>query len=196
MLPDHPDDQAQLFYLVLLGLFIASGMFWRYRDRLGQALQHAAIWGLIFMGVMIVYGFKDQLGQQLFTGAPRQVSEDTIAFAQARDGHFHAILDINGVDVPMLVDTGASAMVLTARDAERVGIDVDQLRYSEPVMTANGQVLSAPVRLDSVELGPFADRNVPAIVTSGALDVSLLGMSYLDRFRSWSVEDGELRLSR
>ena len=86
MLPDDPDAQARLFYLALLGMVIASGVFYNYRNRLGAALQHAVIWVLIFLGAMIAYGFKDQLTLQLYP--------DT---AQIRDGRTIALHRAEGV---------------------------------------------------------------------------------------------------
>ncbi len=59
MLPDDPDAQARLFYLALLGMVIASGVFYNYRDRLGTALQHAAIWVLIFLGGVVIAVLSD-----------------------------------------------------------------------------------------------------------------------------------------
>ena len=66
MLPDDPDSQARLFYLMLLGIPIAFWVFRDYAGRLGQAAQHAMIWGLIFVGVIIAFGFKDVLMASLF----------------------------------------------------------------------------------------------------------------------------------
>ena len=57
MLPDDPEAQARFFYLAILGMAVAIGVFYSYRDRLGAAMQHAAIWALIFAGVTIAYGF-------------------------------------------------------------------------------------------------------------------------------------------
>ena len=68
MLPDDPDAQARFFYLTILLAAIATGLFFRYRNRLGTALQHAAIWALIFVGAIVAYGFKDHLTSQLFPG--------------------------------------------------------------------------------------------------------------------------------
>ena len=68
-MPENPHDQAQLFYLVLLGSVIAVGVFYNYRHRLGQAAQHAAIWGLIFVGLVLAIGFKDNL-MTMLKGAP------------------------------------------------------------------------------------------------------------------------------
>jgi len=196
MLPDDPDAQARLFYLAILGMAIACGVFYNYRNRLGTAVQHAAIWVLIFLGVTIAYGFKDQLTSQLYPDSARSVDERTIALRRADDGHFYARLRVNGAEIRFMVDTGATNLVLSQQDARRIGLAMDSLNYVLPASTANGTVYGAGVMLDRVEMGSFVDTDVRAMVNGGRMNISLLGMTYLDRFRSFSVEGDRLLLSR
>ncbi|MCH8168538.1 MAG: TIGR02281 family clan AA aspartic protease, partial [Proteobacteria bacterium] len=127
MLPDDPDAQARLFYLALLGMALAGGVFYNYRDRLGTAAQHAAIWVLIFLGVTIAYGFKDQLSSQLYPGTARPVDERTIELRRADDGHFYARVRVNDAEIRFMVDTGATNLVLSQQDARRIGLAMDNL---------------------------------------------------------------------
>ncbi len=196
MLPDDPDAQARLFYLALLGMVIAGGVFYNYRDRFGTAVQHAAIWVLIFLGATIAYGFKDQLTSQLYPDTARSVDDRTIALRRADDGHFYARVLVDGTEIRFMVDTGATNLVLSQRDARRIGLAMDSLNYVLPTNTANGRVYGAGVVLDRVELGGFVDTDVRAVVNGGRMNISLLGMTYLDRFRSFSVEGDRLLLSR
>jgi aspartyl protease family protein len=196
MLPDDPDAQARLFYLALLGMALAGGVFYNYRDRFGTAVQHAAIWVLIFLGATIAYGFKDQLTSQLYPDSARSVDERTIALRRADDGHFYARVRVNGTGIRLMVDPGATNLVLSQQDARRIGLAMDSLNYVVPTNTANGRVYGAGVVLDRVELGGFVDTGVRAMVNGGRMNGSLLGMSYLDRFRSFSVEGDTLLLSR
>ena len=196
MLPDDPDAQARLFYLALLGMVIASGVFYNYRDRFGTAVQHAAIWVLIFLGVTIAYGFKDQLTSQLYPGTAQPVDDRTIALRRADDGHFYARLRINGTEVRFMIDTGATSLVLSQRDARRIGLAMDSLNFVVPTNTANGLVYGAGVVLDRVELGSFVDTDVRAMVNGGRMNNSLLGMSYLDRFSSFRSEGNRFYLTR
>lgn len=191
-----PGSQARIFYLLILGMALLVGLFAAYRGRLSQALQHATIWVLLFLGVIIAYGFSDQIGMQLNPRSAVVLSDDRVVLRRAQDGHFHATLSVNGRDVRFLVDTGATALVLSRRDARRVGIDTGVLAFSTPSVTANGVVFSAPVRLQEVRLGPFTDTDFPAMVNGGDLDVSLLGMRYLDRFARVSVEGDRMVLER
>ena len=196
MLPDDPDAQARLFYLAILGVAIAGGVFYNYRDRLGTAMQHAAIWVLIFLGATLAYGFKDQLVSQLYPGTAQVLDERTIALRRADDGHFYARVRVNGTVIRFMVDTGATSLVLSQQDARRIGLAMDSLEFALPTNTANGRVYGAGIVLDRVELGGFVDTGVRAMVNGGRMNDSLLGMSYLDRFRSFSVEGDTLLLSR
>jgi aspartyl protease family protein len=86
-------------------------------------------------------------------------------------------------------------VVLTADDARRAGVDASRLVFDVPVATANGGALAAEVRLDQVAVGPIVLRNVPALVARrGALEESLLGMSFLERLKSYTVERDRLVL--
>ncbi len=110
------------------------------------------------------------------------IEGDRIEVPRAPDGHFYLSLDIAGVEVPFMIDTGASNIVLSAADARDIGIDPGSLAYVGEARTANGVVSTARVKLPSVALGPWRDQDVAAYVTSGDMDGSLLGMDYLGRF--------------
>ena len=114
----------------------------------------------------------------------------------AINGEFAVAAKVNGARVTFLFDTGASVVVLTAADARRAGIDTRGLDFDVPVTTANGAAMAAEVRLDSIEVGPIVMRNVRALVARpGALEESLLGMSFLERLKSYAVERGRLILT-
>jgi aspartyl protease family protein len=195
MLPDDPDTRARLFYLVALLVVVLGFFLYERRERLGRNLRDLAIWGLIFAMVVIAYGFRDTLRSQLFPAAMVQTG-DAIELRRASDGHFHAELEVNGRPLRFMVDTGASDIVLSRRDAERVGIDPSGLSFLGVAQTANGTVATAPVRLGLVRFGGFTDTDVRASVSGGTLDVSLLGMAYLDRFASIEITGDTMRLRR
>ena len=92
--------------------------------------------------------------------------------------------------------TGASAVVLTQSDAERIGLATDALDYSVPVSTANGTGRAATVTLDRVEVGGIVRNNIRAFVAErGALDGSLLGMTFLSTLSRYSVTGDKLELA-
>ena len=177
------DSYASLGYLALLLAALGGWVMVEFRNRLGQTLRSFAAWGLIFLGVMAAYGLWNDIRgpgpvpDQILTEAGR------IELPRAPDGHYYATLTLNGTEVRFMADTGASTMVLTKEDAERIGIDPDNLAYLGQAYTANGVVRTARVSLDTVELGPCVDQNLSAWVNEGEMDTSLLGMDYLGKFR-------------
>jgi aspartyl protease family protein len=93
----------------------------------------------------------------------------------------------------MIVDTGASTVVLRSEDARRAGIQLSALAYTVPVETANGRAFAARVKLDKVSLGELTLDKVEALVTKpGALHQSLLGMSFLSRLHSYEFSGNQL----
>lgn len=190
-----PDTVARVIYLVLLLCFLLGFFAWR-RGQIGRNLRDLAVWILIFAMVVIAYGFRDTLRAQLFPSAMLQVSGDAIELRRGSDGHFHATVEVNGVPIRFMVDTGASGIVLSRRDAEKIGLDPGNLAYLGTALTANGRVATAGVRLGLVRLGSFTDTGVPASVTEGALDTSLLGMDYLDRFANIVISGDTMTLTR
>ena len=95
----------------------------------------------------------------------------------------------------MLVDSGASIVVLTYEDAERAGIYVRERDYTQRVSTANGVTRVAPMTLDRVSIGGITVRDVEAAVSEpGRLGQSLLGMTFLGRLQRVDMRPGVLVL--
>jgi aspartyl protease family protein len=107
--------------------------------------------------------------------------------AKAADGHYWADGEANGAHVRLLVDTGATAVALTPQDAQRLGIDLAGLRYSNRIVTATGRARAAPVRLASLTVSGARIDNVDALVIENGLDTSLLGMTFLGRLASFEA---------
>jgi aspartyl protease family protein len=187
------DDYGRLAYLLLLLVAVGGWVMVEYRGRMGFALRTAAAWVLIFIGLMAGYGLWTDMQTRI---APmQQVTAGAVEMPRAEDGHYYATLTINGTNLQFLADTGATNMVLSRSDAERVGVDMEGLRYLGQAMTANGMVRTARVTLPQVEFGPFIDRDVVAYVTDGDMEGSLLGMDYLGTFKL-QIEGGKMVLSR
>ena len=107
--------------------------------------------------------------------------------------HFQIAASINGARSNMVLDTGASAVVLTQEAAKAAGLPLEVLNYSVTVDTANGRTRAAPVTLDRVAVGTIVERSVPALIAQpGQLRTNLLGMSFLNRLESWEVRGDKL----
>lgn len=108
-----------------------------------------------------------------------------------RNGHFMITAEVEGVEIHFLVDTGASQVILTDEDAERLGHDPEFLEFSDRFETANGTIRGAPLLLADLRIGDLQIENVRASVIRAPMSVSLLGMSFLNRLESYEVgEEG------
>jgi aspartyl protease family protein len=121
-------------------------------------------------------------------------SSGDVRLDRAGDSHFYADTEIDGTNVRMMVDSGASIVALTRRDAEAIGIDVDRLPISGTARTAGGDVPMRTVTLDSVEVDGIEVRNVEAAVVDADMGVSLLGQSFLSKLDAVNVEGDTMTL--
>jgi aspartyl protease family protein len=117
----------------------------------------------------------------------------------ARDAHGHFDVDgrVNGRHINFVVDTGASVVALTARDAARLAIHPSRNAFVVDVKTANGTVRGAPARLDVVEIGSLELHDVAALVLpDDALSDNLLGLSFLSRLHRFEYSGGKFLLEQ
>jgi aspartyl protease family protein len=193
---------AQLVPLVIILIVFAGGLFTR-RHRFGELVGGLMLWAGLFAVAMVTYAYRDEL-----TGMAGRVASEfqpgvalvdaeagTATFRRGLGGHFEVNTTINGHSTPMVFDTGASAVVLTLDDAAAAGIDTSNLRYTVPVSTANGRGMAARVQLDTITVGGIERRDVVAFVADrGALETSLLGMTFLETLSQYSVTQNSLEL--
>jgi aspartyl protease family protein len=101
---------------------------------------------------------------------------------------------VNGIPVRFVVDTGASIVVLRPEDARRAGLAPRAADYTQEANAASGTLLLAPVSIRSLAVGSHVANEVDAAVGDDAMDVSLLGMSYLSRAGRITIEQGRLTI--
>jgi len=190
------ENIAHLGYLGLLGAAVLMWFITQNRQSLGKTMQQALIWVFLFIGVIAVVGLWEDIRSTTSSAARVTTTDNSIIVPRARDGHYYLQLLVNGTPVDFLVDTGASQIVLSQDDAARIGLNPNDLNYFGRALTANGEVRTAPTKLDDVVLGPFQDRGLTAWVNQGEMDQSLLGMEYLQRFSGLAIRDGTLVLDR
>jgi aspartyl protease family protein len=119
--------------------------------------------------------------------------DGSIQLDRQPDGHFYADVRINGNMVHMLVDTGATGIALSRDDARTAGL-APSIGMSDVVGEgADGAVRGEYVRLDRVELGPLSAEGMDAVVLNGGQQ-SLLGQSFLSKFKTMQVEDDRMVL--
>jgi aspartyl protease family protein len=118
-----------------------------------------------------------------------------VQVARGPGGEFAVQAKINGVATAMVVDTGATSVVLTYETAKAAGLPLELLEYDVDVQTAGGHTKAARLTLDRLSIGKLVERSVPALVVAhGQMKTNLLGMSFLDRLESWEVRSDTLVL--
>lgn len=189
------DDFGRIIYLGLILVAVGGWFFAESRRDLGRNARMALVWGLIFVGIVAAYGLWGDVRNDIL---PRQsaIADGVIEVPVGRDGHYRLTLTMNGQPVEFIVDTGASAVVLSRADANRIGLNPDSLRFGQTALTANGRVSTAPAIVATVELEGITDRDLPVSVSGGEMDMSLLGMTYLERFDEIAISSGKLVLRR
>ena len=195
------DDFSALVIKVTLIVFFGGAVFTLFRHQLSAALEALLFWLLVGLLLAAGYTYRGELRQvadrvmaELVPGRPAARGR-AVEIARARAGEFQVVAQVNGARIATVLDTGASAVVLTQEAAKAAGLPLEVLAYTVAVETANGRTRAAPVTLDRIGIGDIVERSVPALVAQpGQLRVSLLGMSFLNRLESWEVRGDKLLL--
>jgi aspartyl protease family protein len=192
---------ASLAYKIGLLVFVGASVLVLFRERFTQALTAALLWVVLALILVIGYSYRFELrdvaDRVLAELVPGHVVSHgrTVEVARAFNGDFNVTAQINGARVAMVLDTGASSVVLTREDAKAAGLPLEVLTYTADIDTANGRTRAAPVRLDRIAIGGLVETSVDALVAQpGQLKRSLLGMSFLNRLQSWEVRGDRLLL--
>jgi clan AA aspartic protease (TIGR02281 family) len=154
-------------------------------------------------GAVVAYGDPEQIrlaGNQV----SQMIRQKTAALAPApavqiergQGGEFALRAKINGVTTPMVIDTGATSVVLTWETAKAIGLPIEMLEYDVDLETAGGHTKAARLTLDRLAVGNLVEKSIPALVVPrGQMKTNLLGMSFLDRLESWGVRADKLMLN-
>ncbi len=210
------DSFARIVMGVALLIVIGGGVLSSYAGNAGLFLKQAVSWLGFGLALIVLYAFRPELTMlaertlaALKPGMPIEMAARSagtgqnsanpgiVAIIGDNSGHFRADALVNGSHVSFLVDTGASAVVLTRNDAMQAGINTDMLRYTTPVNTANGRTYAAPIRINEIRIGSISVYNVRALVSKqDQLKTSLLGMTFLSKLRSFKVSGNQLVLEQ
>ena len=191
-LDDH--QQLSLLYRIGLLILIVSALARMFRGRFGEAARLAVIW--VMVGLVLALGYtyrfelKDIANRVLAELVPGRAAArgHTVELARTGTGDFQVTAQVNTARVPMVLDTGASSVMLTRDAAIAAGLPVEMIKYNVNIETANGRTYAAAAVIDRIAVGGIVERAVPALIAQpGTLKTSLLGMSFLSRLQGWEV---------
>jgi aspartyl protease family protein len=194
------DDFGALAYNLALIVFLGGTVLVLFRERFSQALEAALFWAAVGLVLALVYTYRmelrdvgDRILAEFVPGRAASRGVRSVEIVRGRTGDFQISAQVNGARSNMVLDTGASAVVLTQEAAKAAGLPLEVLSYNVNVDTANGRTRAAAVTLDRITVGTIVERSVPALIAQpGQLRTNLLGMSFLNRLESWEVRGDKL----
>ncbi len=193
-------DPAQAAYLVVLLVILLSALLINWRSQFMTAVRYVALWALIVLGLVTAYAFRPEaeyiykrVAGAAMPSRPISSGGGVETFRKANDGHFYITAELNGREVELMVDPGATVIVLPPDDAEALGIAVSTLRFNRPFETANGRVMGAMTRIETIRIGQIDRQDVPAAIVPD-VGKPLLGMSYLATLSSYEFAEQQLTL--
>lgn len=201
--PDIKLDQSDIPSAIVSIIILLSILF-NFLNSYGlkSLITQILIWQGVFLVIITGYAFRPELLQvservlAVLIPSHKWINDKgDIVIARSNDGHFYTNVLINGVSIRFMIDTGASDLALTKKAARALNFNLSNLKYTITYSTANGTNTAAPVLLKTVQIGPKIFKEVKGHIGSGELDVSLLGMSLIERFKSFKIDNDLLTLS-
>ena len=172
--------------LIILVVFGGAAVLWS-KSSLKRLTQIIGLWAIIIGVISLVYLYKTDINARFMSAIdPSGVSttDDGLIVHRSKDGHFWLRAYANDIPIRMMVDTGASNIVLSPEDASRIGLNLDNLNFSGVADTANGQVTYARTKIKHMNFGDAQFNDVPVTINGSEMKGSLLGLSILNEFSS------------
>ncbi len=194
------DQTASLIGAVMMIVLVGSGLIAR-RLPIGATIKMVLSWCAIFGIIFVLFMFRGEAGQVLsrlkseFSPGGVIEKDGTLRVRKAEDGHFWLDTKINGRDMRLMVDSGATTTGISLTTAQAMGIDIDTSGFPVNVETANGNVEARRARIDDFAVGHIRRGNFPVLVSDSFGDTNVVGMNFLSTLKSWRVEGDFLVLT-
>ena len=156
------------------------------RSLLGWAVIGGVLWAVLTHRPQLEM-LANQLADRLGAGE-QTVAGKTVRITMSGDGHFWAHVTINGFTKRMLVDSGATITALSEETARNAGIEVGDSGFPVVLQTANGSIAAQRANASRVKIATLETRDLGVVVSPAFGNVDVLGMNFLSRLASWSVE--------
>jgi len=194
------NDLPHIVYSLILLAFLGSSFFLKSNQK-SKKIKQLLVWFIIIFVILILYSYRD-----IFSGFQNRIAgelnptkaivsqNNVIEIRKADDNHFYIQLKINNKNILFLIDTGASDITLSLRDAKRIGVNINKLKFNKPYMTANGMIYGAPIKINKVKISSLEFRDIYMSVNKEKMNTSLLGMSFLNRFSEYQIIGDKLFL--
>ncbi len=188
---DH--ELASLIQVVLVAVLALSALFAR-KLPLGPTLRMAVAWIAIFAAAFVGFSYRDSFvavwnkSKAELSPGGHQNADGTIRVTRNEDDHFWIDTKVNGHNVRMLIDTGATQTALPESMARKFGVALDPKAPGVPIGTANGMMVAMPARIAALDVAGVQRENVAIYVSDKFGETPVLGMNVLSTFAQWRVE--------
>jgi aspartyl protease family protein len=188
--------------LLIVLAFLSYGFLSKSPLRFSKVIKYFLIWSTAALFIVIIYSyrfefsdFKDRILGEINPSQARATKLGSIIINIAEDGHFYINLKLNGNNVRFMVDTGASDIVLNLGEAKRIGLNLSNLKFNKPYQTANGTSWGANTQIKELQIGDLIIHDITVSVNNADMGTSLLGMSFLKRFKKYEFYRDKLELT-
>lgn len=195
---ENRENYLAIISLVAILVLLIIRMF-NGKVNINVVLKQVVAWMSIFVIIIICYSYRYELEgvyyniiNNMIPSRGQQNQDGSITFRESVSGHFLIDAEVNNQKISFLLDTGASKITLSKKDAEKLGFDLQKLHYNIRMNTANGVNLAAYVRLNELRVGSIIMKDIDAYVNKNGLSSSLLGMNFLNRLDRYEVRKGEI----
>jgi aspartyl protease family protein len=201
-----PQERAGLDWpgvaqLLLVMTIVSAGVVRVRRMKPLAILGGLAAWAGIVLVLIVGWALRDDFPEMalkirtaLAPGLAVRAGPRELVVGRSEDSTFTLTGQVNGAPVRFVVDTGATDVVLSPDDARRAGLNLAELRFDRPSITANGVGYGAHAMVDNLTLGPIRLTHVPVTVNKAPMFASLLGATVLSRLDSFEVRGDRMIL--
>jgi aspartyl protease family protein len=198
----NSNELANFIYLSILLVALISSITLRNHQKISTLLKQFFIWLLIALFSIIIYSYRHSLYQiaqnissELVPSEAKKIGDRKIAIKASNNGHFYVQIKINKVPIRFMVDTGASDISMTIKDAKKANINTQNLSHFKQYQTANGVITGAISNAKEVEIAGMAFKDVAVSINQSQMETSLLGMSFLRKFKKYEFYQDQLILT-
>ncbi len=195
-------EWQNFIYLLVLLVFLTSGLVVRRNLDWKKIFKYLGVWAAIGFFIIALYSyrfefsdFKNRILHEVNPSLAQNNEHGQIVINISRDKHFYVNSFINGKKVRFMIDTGASDIVMSLKDAKRAGININNLLFNKRYQTANGISYGASTKLEEFQFGNLTFYNMPASVNRSDMGTSLLGMKFLRQFKKYEFYQDKLILT-
>lgn len=194
---------SQPLLALTIATILCATLGWRLQvsaPRAGMVLRNAAYVSMVGVALLTVAQLTQKATHSDAALMMREEPKITVTGGRTiipmeDDGHFWVEAMINGRKIECMIDTGASFVSLTKAAAEEAGITPDPGVPPIQLNTADGRMMAAIGRAESIRFGSIEARGLPVVIAPDDRGtINVIGMNLLSQLGSWHVEGNQLRL--